>query len=239
MKKHFAIALIPVMVFSVLSCSGKPQTSADDLVIHLTFDEISGDGTLITDTSGNGNDGMINGQKTVDGIVGGALSFDGYGQTVKFDDVKMNAPATIAFHINTNDMFHDRRLFSQTEGPETLAGSLRIDGTQIEVWDGSSWQVLIDRRVRINEWMHIAVTYGADGKTIGYLNGERQHLVPCTFDFSGAPAGIGAGFPGKSGNGYIGLMDDFRLYRRILGEDEVLSLAEAEQRVGLSRMEKR
>jgi len=191
------------------------------------FDEISRDGRHTPDVSGNGRDGRIFGQRLVEGVLGKALLFEGFDHRVEIGDLRLKAPATVAFWVRTNDMFHDRRLFSQTEGGKNQAGALRFDGTRIEVWDGTGWKTLIDRNVRLNTWMHVAVVFGEDGRTVGFLNGGRQHLVKCGFDFDGVGAAIGWKFLGTVGNEFTGRMDDFRIYRRALSGDEIRRLYES------------
>jgi hypothetical protein len=78
--------------------------------------------------------------------------------------------------------------------------------------------------MKIRKWMHLAVVFEPDGKTSGYLNGSRQHLVRCSFDYNGVKAAIGGKFLNESGNTFTGCMDDFRLYSRILSADEIKSL---------------
>jgi len=226
MNRFPAIFFIVGVVVFTLSCAESGIAPDPDLAGHWTFDEVSRDGMSTPDASGNNRPGSLHGQTPVEGVIGRALLFEGYDHIVEVGDLGLSSPVTIAFWVKTNDLFHDRRLISQLKGPESQAGALRFDGTRIEVWDGEAWQVLIDRDVRINEWIHVTVVYSEGGKTVGYLNGVRQHLVACGFDFEGVEAGIGAPFLGKIGNEFIGRMDDFRVYRRALSEDEVRRLYE-------------
>ena len=99
-----------------------------------------------------------------------------------------------------------------------------LDGVQIEVWNGKEWQVLIDRQMKIKQWMHVTVVFEADGKTSGYLNGDRQHLARSGCDFKGVKSAIGAKFLNETGNTYTGCMDDFRIYSKALSQDEIKAI---------------
>ncbi len=220
--------IVPIIVIAAvcLSCSaGGPEDAVNNgLALHYRFDDITVGSTTVHDASGNGHDGALHGQDTAGGVLGGAVYFEGYDQIVEIEDPGVTAPATVALWIRTSDLIHDRRILSPLEDPADRPGAIRLDGTRVDVWDGAAWQAVIDRRTRINTWMHVAVVFAGDGRCYGYLNGERQHLVSCGFDFGGAEAGIGAAFPDGSGNPYTGLMDDFRIYDRALGEDEIRAL---------------
>jgi len=224
MNKFFMLFLFIIVASVSVSFSENRPAIDSDLVGHWKFDELSQNSETTPDASGNGHHGRIHGQSLVKGIIGSAMEFEGYDQIVEIGNLNLNAPATVAFWVKTNDVFHERMLFSQMEGTENQAGVLRFDGTQIEVWDGSNWLVLIDHYIRINKWLHIAVVFNENGKTSGFLNGERQHLVRCGFDFSNVKAAIGSKFHGKSGNVFTGKMDDFRIYRKALSGNEINSL---------------
>ncbi len=220
MYRYILSTVIFTAILAVMNCSG----NNGDIAGHWKFDKLIKDNTITPDASGSGLQGLVHGQTLVDGIVGKAMKFEGYDQIVEVGDLKLNAPATVAFWVRTHDLIRDRRLFSQMEGAENQAGALRFDSTQMEVWDGALWQVLIDRNLRINKWMHVAVVFEENGKTYGFLNGKQHRLVRSGFDFNGVKAGIGAKQFGTSGNLFTGMMDDFRIYRRALSGDEISRL---------------
>ena len=221
-----AVAGILAVVL-IAGCSGQKSDVANVgqyLVGHWKFDELSDNNTRTPDSSGNARHVRINGQVLVKGVSGSALRFGGYDQIVELGDLKLTGPVTVAFWIKTNDLFRDRRLLSQKTNDANRAGALRIDGSRVEIWDGESWQTLIDRNLRIKEWLHIAVVFEEDGKTSGYLNGERQHLVRCSFDFDGVDAAVGAQFPEDEGNLFTGDMDDLRIYASALAKEDIARL---------------
>jgi len=227
MTRSYIPVLLILTAALLGNCTGNAPVEESGLAAHWKFDELTENGTMTPDSSGNGHHGQIHGQQLVEGIIGSALQFEGLDQIVDIGDPGLSAPATVTFWFRTVDLFRDRRLFSQVEGGESLAGALRLDGVQVEVWDGAEWKILIDRQMKIKEWMHVAVVFEPEGKTHGYLNGDRQHLVKSGFDFNGVKAAIGAPFLNETGNPYTGCMDDFRLYSRALSMDEIHSLYSA------------
>ena len=91
----------------------------------------------------------------------------------------------------------------------------------MEVWDGKEWLILIDRHMKLKRWMHVSVVFEPDGRTYGYLDGSRQHLVQCGCDYAGVKSAIAGKFLNTDGNPYTGLMDDFRIYSRTLRAEEI------------------
>lgn len=204
---------------------GPAWAEADDgLAMHLPFDELSADHTSTPDASGQGCHVKLHGQKLVDGVVGKALHFEGYPeQVVELGDLKLRAPATVAFWFKTRDLVNDRRLLSQVAGPATQAGALRLMG-QADVANDRQWAGVITRGLRHDTWTHLAVVFDSSGQAIGYLNGEAQEPVKAGFDFDGVPATLGGPFLGQHGNPFTGALDEFRLYHRALSAKEIADL---------------
>lgn len=197
---------------------------ADDLVLHLTFDELSADGTSAPDVSGQGRQVRLHGQRLVDGVLGKALQFDGYpDQVVALGDLKLRAPATVMLWFKTRDLVNDRCLLSQAAGPATQAGALRLQG-QIDVRDRQQWQGVVTHDLRHDTWTHLAVVFDASGQATAYLNGKAQEPVKAGFDFDGVPATLGGPFLGQHGFPFTGELDDVRWYRRALPAGEIQSI---------------
>ena len=131
MYRYILSTVIFTAILAVMNCSG----NNGDIAGHWKFDKLIKDNTITPDASGSGLQGLVHGQTLVDGIVGKAMKFEGYDQIVEVGDLKLNAPATVAFWVRTHDLIRDRRLFSQMEGAKNQAGALRFDSTQMEVWD--------------------------------------------------------------------------------------------------------
>jgi len=148
-------------------------------------------------------------------------------QAVELQDLRLKAPATIAVWIRLAEPPADTRVFSQLNGSTGQAGSIRLTDAQLQVWNGMAWQTAIPDGVKPGTWIHIAVTFKADGSATGFLNGVEQRTVSSGFDFLGVRAGIGAKFLRQHGNEFVGQMRDFRIDRRVLSADEIARLAKA------------
>ena len=80
----------------------------------------------------------------------------------------------------------------------------------------------------VNQWSHVAVTLG-DGAIKVYLNGrpvaEAGNLRGGLTDVARLPLRLGADSSSRSV--FIGLMDDVRLYRRLLTPEEITGILRA------------
>lgn len=195
------------------------------LVAHWTFDELSPDGTSAPDASGGKHHGRLTGPSVlVGGKHGKALKLAGPPEQVNVGDLGVRAPATVAFWFNTRELFGGRMILSQLTGPEDAAGALRFDGGQLEVCDGRAWHLLVKWGLRFDAWQHVAVVFEPDGKAAGYLNGQPKESAKAGFQLAGVEAAIAAKHHAKTGNPFIGRLDDFRIYNRALSPDQIRNL---------------
>lgn len=65
-------------------------------------------------------------QELCEGVVGQAVRFTAGSKGLPLGDLKLQAPATISFWLQTDSALRDARLLSQLEGPATQTGSLRV-----------------------------------------------------------------------------------------------------------------
>jgi len=94
MSKKLIYLLSFILVLSIVG------SASADLVAHLSFDESSGN--VAHDTSGNGNDGTLNGDpQWVAGLISGALDFDGDGDYVEIPRIVQD-DFTLAAWIKTD-----------------------------------------------------------------------------------------------------------------------------------------
>jgi hypothetical protein len=207
------------------------------------FDE--GSGETVTDSSGNGNDGTIIGATWTTGKNGGALSFNGINNYVSIprmnnDEISLSA----WFYKNANDTSRNDAIFSgfrnnsnlqlregfELRFPSGIPNTLEF---VLVTQDGSGTKTTrTTRRNLLNSlgsWYHVAGTYN---KTTGeqklYVNGEPVHIqthltgntiVPLTF-YSDMRIGYS-----RVNNGYFnGVIDDVRLYNRVLSGKEIKDL---------------
>ena len=205
----------------------------DHLIGYWKFDEAGGD--IAKDSSGKDHHGIIKGAVRTAGRKDGALVFDGSSHVEIGDhtDFRITGYITVSAWITKTQPsragvsmgivsksepgFWDYDLFMSTsklEHPAFYSNSFHSPGCDIEV---ISSEPLI-----LNHWQHIAVTRtGSVGRI--YLNGKltgTAHL-PALFPTSGRSLMIGHDC---DVSGFIGLIDEVRIYSKALTSEEVKEL---------------
>ncbi|MYF99248.1 T9SS type A sorting domain-containing protein [Candidatus Poribacteria bacterium] len=214
------------------------------LIGHWNFDEIDGD--TVYDSTGSNNaiihDGAI--LKPNAGVIGGAIQFDGSSEGVVVEngaDLINGLDAfTIALWVKSDRIATDKGfIFPTTPNGNDEIFSIRYDAKGL---DGGGTNVIkaaisttkgnqiyeSANNVQTTEWQHITLTWRSGRGLTLYVNGV---LDQPTFN-STATEGklknakkfiIGRG--GKDQNGsWGGLIDDVRLYNRVLSPSEITNL---------------
>lgn len=187
-----------------------------DLSLHWKFDD--GSGTTATDSSGNGTNGTINGASWVDGIDGGALSFDGSNDTVnKNISEKAWQQYTVSLWVKSN-------VETQVQYAGVFNNNSDATGFKIDVINGNNYRYQASDSFEIGpmglDWAHLVVS--CDGiSTRIYRNGV----------FAGATSDLGNTFSriqlgvDRNGSPYFdGLIDDLRVYDVAFGDQQVAEL---------------
>jgi len=214
-------------------------------VAHWSLDETTG--TVAGDLGEFQNHGDLIGPSPVifdflenggPGEVGRALTFDGLGNHVEVGTIDSKNPLmladsefSIAVWIYQEDGSGDgaQRIVDKSNGAKGLNGySLWIDDTTIGLSIGGDTVAEILNPGLYNQWVHLAVTMAAGG-AVFYVAGELEDLEP---------GGAAARLPNdsdqnmrigtlnhSSGREFEGMMDDLRIYNRVLSMDEVKVLA--------------
>lgn len=209
----------------------------DGLLAWWKLDETNG--SIHADASGNGHTGTrVNSPAFTDGILNGALNFDGGDRYVNLNahvvDFKDLGQGSISawFQTNTGSL---RTIFSASDGGDAnrdlrlyietgrLKYKLRGDiGT-------SESSLSSPGTVNDNEWHHAAVTVDAARNATLYLDGEVAATGVRAF-FNGLfdidTMSIGRTVNGNaSAEPFRGEVDDLRVYQRALSHEEVRDLA--------------
>lgn len=227
--------------WSLLSVSEATNSiHSSNLMFHYTFDETNTD--TVKDHSANGLNLTRSGFGTsgngwVNGVIGGALEFDGTDDVAtlahhsKFDNSPMTVSGWIYPHklasTYGNDMWIYRKrhigtpwrsyeVFLNTED-DKLFFRWYDNNAVLEVTVKSS------AAISTNQWIFFAASVSPTTATL-YINGAQQDVD--------SSVGSGVIYPsdnefslGKSDTHYFdGVVDDMRLYNRVLTADEVLSL---------------
>ena len=212
------------------------------LVGHWKFDE--GSGATATDSSGNGNDGvLVNGPAWVGGKIAGAVSLDGIddyinaGSASSLDDIQTK---TITAWIKRKDIAKTQYITMKgyTGGPGGWEFYIRrstggASGSRIgynHQWSNSQWSSAIwygstDLNAA-DQWYHVAVVYDA-GSAANipklYINGVLESV---TIDVAAAgteasDAGNNLTIGGLPGDVGDSVLDDVRIYNRGLSTAEI------------------
>ena len=197
------------------------------LVHHWKLDEDTAAGAAVAADSVGGLNGDIQGATSVPGKSGNALSFDGADDVVTIDNFVPPQQGTIVFWINP----------ALAKSKERILGA----GGDYEVWlrgngelknelfdNGSSTMGTGPGALNANEWNHIATTYDSTTTMVEiYLDGELR--VAGTAEVPSMPAQttllLGHRAGAAAGEHYGGLLDDLRIYDRVLSEAEIRALA--------------
>src|SRR3989344_3087277 len=196
---------------------------SNGLVAYYTFDE--GSGTTAGDGSGNGNTGtLVNGPTWATGKVSGALNFDGTNDKVTTSgDFVGTSPLTISAWIYA-------RSYGSGVSARILDNSkaiFRIGAYNNRLMfssDGATYPHAGNDSMALNEWRHVVVTRDSSGIVNFYVNGTQRGTANQN---SGTPAGGPTVYIGTSSNSshpWDGLLDDLRVYSRVLSASEITEL---------------
>jgi hypothetical protein len=202
-----------------------------DLVAWWTFDE--GSGSTASDLTGRGHTGKLVGDaKWVEGKTGGALEMGGGTSGIEVEDaedLRIAGDLTLALWI---------RRAAETPDWVCVMGRGTRDQRNYGLWiEPSSRKVMFQQStaepgqysnlygiklVDVGKWTHLAVTIESDLIKV-YYNGEfesqqKRQVVPWT-----GAATLGMAYA-MHHTGFIGALDDARLYRRALSAGEIRSI---------------
>lgn len=202
------------------------------LVLYYSFDKDNG--AVVLDDSGHGNTGVVrHAVYTPEGHVGGAYEFDGRA-CIDLGDAAVGQghirSSWCAWVYPTDKA--QRGIMGKSRGDD-MVFSFLVEPGQREVRVRLKPPVEPDLRglinkghIQLNRWQHLVFTY--DGELFWlYHNGNQVWhsplyvLNPMRRNHVGFAIGdIGVG----SGQGFVGKIDEVRVYDRILASNEVLTL---------------
>jgi len=204
------------------------------LVGHWKFDD--GEGAVAVDSSGNGNDGIINGDPLwVEGMLDGALEFDGDGDWIDCGtDPSLNINIANAVTVTAWIKVAVQGLDHKVGGNQDNASggykmSVYSDKIEFEIRTSGNSAVL-NRSVEggtileADVWYHVAGVYSlSDGYIRTYVNGVLDRELLTTEALGASPGSFKIGCePFTTGSyNFNGVMDDIRVYDGALTEEEV------------------
>jgi hypothetical protein len=189
------------------------------LLGHWKLDETSG--LTAADSSGLGNNGTLTnmtGTEWTTGVVDGALEFDGVDDHISIPVGGPYSTFTVSLWISPASSTNNWSTLIGGVDPGHIIGTRGPDDLRWLYYDGDSYYA--DTSVTLNAWNHLAVV--RDGSSVTFhLNGVYDGDVTVSGDMDFTI--IGAWSPGVELFG--GLMDDVRIYDRVLSDGEVAGLA--------------
>ena len=213
----------------LLSCVfvlGLMSNVSAELVAHWKFDD--GAGSTATDSVGNAHPGTIGGTANwVAGQVGGALDFDGSTNYVDIGGVQpvISGTFSLAMWIYARDI-------------PTAAGDLRMPlsndtwadrAIHVHIWPEiavfridtkNGTDISSNTALQADQWYHIAGTLDSAGESKIYINGVLDNSATGNGrEYIIGPANIGA--YQESSRFFNGMIDDIRIYNRILSDVEI------------------
>ena len=219
--------------FAFLFFSERYETVAQSsgLVAHYTFDAGNAN-----DSSGNGNNGsLVGGATFAPGQGGGqALSLNGTSAYVSIPDassISLTGDISFALWVNPQNVSSYRTVLckqaqSTHVSPYCNYGMWRGSGvdawrTRIEAVDQVSWG-----SAQYGSWTHLACTFNNAANTVRcYQNGTLTFTsASYTSNPSDSPYPLRIGST-AAGEYFAGLIDDVRIYGRVLSDAEVAALA--------------
>lgn len=202
----------------------------DGLEAYWKFD--SGSGDTVEDSSINSNSGSVSGASWTEGIFGEALSFDGVDDRVDIPDKINDGGFTISIWFKPNGTDWGGSLYDMSDEPRYFYVSAQSSQMQWYMEDSED----DDMQITVNEnfgegWHHIVVTgkYRSDGPHEVFINGTRK--ASDNLYLTGKPSlaspelGSETDSYGSPGD-FKGVIDETRVYSRVLSDSEINELSE-------------
>ncbi len=186
------------------------------------------------DTGAFDNDGTVNGATATDGRDGtpnGALLFDGEDNVIvpMSPSLNFNRAVSLSFWMKPTEL-PDREIFLISHGSwqnrykvslipdDRIRWTLKTDTTT----NNGIFDLDSETHVVTDQWYHVVVTYG-EGQASVYVNGEQEGSI--TWNGSILQTDVDLCFaqmlPSDEAYNFIGVMDDIRIYNRVLDGTEV------------------
>ncbi|MDE0297094.1 MAG: LamG domain-containing protein [Candidatus Poribacteria bacterium] len=233
------LVILGTLVWRIDAALGRERAVSEGLISYWSFDQETIEGKTVKDVWG-ANNGKIEGDpKVVKGKIGEGMEFNGGNQSVNVGDP---ADGSLDFGART-DFTLEAWAF-----PKNTGSSMRIidkkdggdvgymlehnisDGFQPYANDGKgNASRVLEGMTRFEQWTHVVGVFERKGDVELFVNGESVRSVPS--DSQGkenidnkSPFYIGRR-PG--GERWKGILDEIRVYKRVLTEEEIKQNFEA------------
>jgi alpha-galactosidase len=235
-------ATYSLTVRNVRDCARTPHTIADNATRTFRYSGLYGwwrldDGTGDTaaDASGNGNPGLLSGDRRIPQWVqserGTALSFAGEGDFVEttsnLPDLAM--PFSITLWVKPAATQTEHADIFGNHGEPFVGISLQQDGKKTNQFgfgygDGNRWQGTGHTQLEPDQWQHLAIV--CDGQNcVLYVDGVEETRGPGQGPVAANPNQnfkLGQGY--HSGRYFRGLLSDVRIHHKALSPADIAAL---------------
>jgi len=213
-----SINLVSFVLVLCLFLTNVADAADPNLVGWWRFDE--GRGTTALDRSGYDNHGTLVGNpRWVTGYRGGALALDGsnWVDCGNPPQLQITTAITIACWINPAALGGERGFVGRNAAYTFKASNTRLRFTTPGIRDHTGNNSILE----VGIWQHAAVTFlpGKSGGLVFYINGvETDRLDSSSMNPGTGPFRIGTN---QWNEAYIGLIDDVRVYNKVLTKEEI------------------
>ena len=223
MLKQTAIFCFLFFVLMGIATIGDTQ----DLVLHLSFDEL--EGKVAKDLSDFGNDATFKGApKLIEGVFGKALEFDGKTSAQIPDHASLDIVDAITIEFWAIVKGGEAIQSGVEKGVAWVAGlynlaALYNGGTILQFFDlpEACNDDNIGPSIQDGEWHFLAGTWDGDDIRL-YIDGELEAEMPCKGELTPNNDPLFIGARGGSGRFLTGALDEIKVYNYALTKDELL-----------------
>lgn len=210
-----------------------------------------GTGSMASDSAGNSFAGWLHGGVgwTAQGYEAGGAIFNGQDGYIQTEDLGAMAEGSVSLWFRLDENFDSSSAESQALFGKFVDNSnnahIVLRGSDYNGGGGAAGQIQVKlehsrEAIYLNsetsfwqagEWNHVALVWDA-GQTVLYVNGQAEASVGRSMSWlSGTGDRLGGGTQLEPFNGggvkfFRGAMDDVRLYRRALGGEDMMQLAD-------------
>jgi hypothetical protein len=229
--KCLSVGAVALFILGMLPGSAHANIDPKTVVGIWFFDD--GGGGVAKDSSGNGNDGTLNGPTwTSKGTFDGALEFDGAGSYIEFaTGESMKTPHfTIMAWFNTRKVTGYGHIFQTGNDWNDMAGyvfRVHQDGTVqagLAFGPGNATTFVTGPAIQANTWYHMALTFDGTTATL-YLDGVNvaSGAGQGKIMYDNQPVRIGS-LSNAVGSAFDGFIDEVALFNMALEADDIQTI---------------
>jgi hypothetical protein len=216
-------------LFTITAASGGLTGTANvivepgNLMAAYGFEE--GSGNTVTDSSGNGNTGVITGGAIwTTGRFGGAIYFDGTSAAITVNDsasLDLTSGMTLEAWVNPGSITRQNPVIRKgTRSPDDyiLSASVATRTTPAVFCDGFAGNVYAPSAIPPDAWTYLAATYDETNAVI-YTNGVLAVSTPNFTPINVSASSLNIGFAAPAY--FLGTIDEVRIYNVALNGAQI------------------